>query len=59
MYKNEDEVGNGIRQAIEQSQGKIKREDLFVTTKLWNQVKMEYFASFIREFLCLISASCS
>ncbi|CAM2703851.1 unnamed protein product [Rotaria socialis] len=37
VYQNEDEVGNGIHAAIEQSQGKIKREDIFVTTKLWNQ----------------------
>ncbi|CAF0857553.1 unnamed protein product [Rotaria sordida] len=37
LYKNENEVGNGIRKALEQSQGKIKREDLFITTKLWNQ----------------------
>ena len=38
IYQNEDEVGKGIQQALEQSQGKIKREDLFITTKLWNQV---------------------
>lgn len=40
LYQNEDEVGRGIREAIEQSQGKIKREDLFITTKLWNQVNL-------------------
>lgn len=38
IYRNENEVGNGIHEAIEESQGKIKREDLFITTKLWNQV---------------------
>jgi diketogulonate reductase-like aldo/keto reductase len=38
IYRNENEVGNGIHEALEESQGKIKREDLFVTTKLWNQV---------------------
>ncbi|CAF4945235.1 unnamed protein product [Rotaria sp. Silwood1] len=37
IYQNEHEVGNGIHEAIEQSQGQIKREDLFITTKLWNQ----------------------
>lgn len=47
LYKNEDEVGRGIRQAIEQSQGKIKREDLFITTKLWNQVKSNILSSFL------------
>ncbi len=43
IYQNEHEIGNGIHEAIEQSQGKIKREDLFITTKLWNQVKENYF----------------
>jgi len=33
-YGNEKEVGAGIRRAIEA--GLIKREDLFVTSKLWN-----------------------
>lgn len=32
-YANEDEVGAGIAAAIKS--GAIKREDLFVTTKLW------------------------
>lgn len=34
VYGNEKEVGEAIREAI--SQGIVKREDLFVTTKLWN-----------------------
>ncbi|KAL2622979.1 hypothetical protein R1flu_003184 [Riccia fluitans] len=33
-YKNEKEVGDGIAEAIKQ--GLVKREDLFVVTKLWN-----------------------
>lgn len=33
-YQNEKEVGKGIAQAIKE--GIIKREDVFVTTKLWN-----------------------
>ncbi|CAF0774426.1 unnamed protein product [Adineta ricciae] len=37
IYQNEHEVGNGIHEALEQSQGAVKREDLFITTKLWNQ----------------------
>ncbi len=41
IYRNENEVGNGIHEALEESQGKIKREDLFITTKLWNQVKQK------------------
>jgi alcohol dehydrogenase (NADP+) len=34
IYGNEAEVGNAIRDAI--SQGVLKREDLWVTSKLWN-----------------------
>lgn len=33
-YQNETEVGQGIKEAIDA--GIVKREDLFVTTKLWN-----------------------
>ncbi|RDW60249.1 hypothetical protein BP5796_11855 [Coleophoma crateriformis] len=33
-YANEKEAGEGIRKAIED--GLVKREDIFVTTKLWN-----------------------
>ena len=33
FYQNEHGVGEGIRQAI--AEGLVKREDLFVTTKLW------------------------
>jgi glycerol 2-dehydrogenase (NADP+) len=32
-YGNENEVGQGIKEAIDS--GIVKREDLFVTTKLW------------------------
>lgn len=32
-YQNEEEVGNGIKEAL--ASGAVKREDLFVTTKLW------------------------
>jgi len=34
VYKNEDLVGEAITEAI--AGGKVKREDLFVTSKLWN-----------------------
>lgn len=34
VYQNESEVGEGIKEAI--SAGLVKREDLFVTSKLWN-----------------------
>lgn len=32
-YGNEEEVGLGLKDAFEA--GKVKREDVFVTTKLW------------------------
>lgn len=34
VYGNEESVGRGIRRAI--NRGLVKREDLFITTKLWN-----------------------
>ncbi|KAF9041761.1 Aldo/keto reductase [Hymenopellis radicata] len=33
-YGNEKEVGEGVRRAIDE--GIVKREDLFITSKLWN-----------------------
>jgi len=33
-YGNEKEAGEGVRQAIDE--GIVKREDLFITSKLWN-----------------------
>lgn len=34
VYGNEEEVGNGLKQAF--SNGKLKREEVWVTSKLWN-----------------------
>lgn len=36
VYFNEEEVGRGIREAI--AAGDVTREDLWVTTKLWNDM---------------------
>lgn len=33
-YGNEKEAGEGVRKAI--TDGLVKREDLFITSKLWN-----------------------
>ena len=33
-YQNEKEAGQGIKRAIDE--GLVKREDIFVVTKLWN-----------------------
>ncbi len=33
-YQNEKEAGQGIKKAI--ADGIVKREDIFITTKLWN-----------------------
>jgi alcohol dehydrogenase (NADP+) len=33
-YRNEDVVGDAIKEAI--AEGTVRREDLFITTKLWN-----------------------
>ncbi len=34
IYQNEDEVGRGIRESIQESV--VKREEVFLTSKLWN-----------------------
>ncbi|KAF5276029.1 hypothetical protein FQA39_LY00825 [Lamprigera yunnana] len=34
LYDNESEIGSAIRQKI--SEGSVKREELFIVTKLWN-----------------------
>ncbi|KAJ9144574.1 putative Aldo-keto reductase [Pleurostoma richardsiae] len=41
-YQNEKEAGEGIRRAI--SEGLVKREDIFITTKLWNNYHRKEYA---------------
>jgi diketogulonate reductase-like aldo/keto reductase len=38
VYENEEIVGEAIKDAIQKSEGKIKREDLFVVTKIWHKM---------------------
>ncbi len=35
MYKNEEEIGKGLQELFKS--GVVKREDLFVTSKLWTE----------------------
>ena len=36
FYGNEDVIGGAIKEAIAESDGKVKREDLFIVSKVWN-----------------------
>jgi len=36
IYQNQTEVGQGLKDAIAASGGKLKREDIFITSKVWN-----------------------
>ena len=36
LYQNEDVIGKVLRQVIDESKGKLKREDFFLTSKVWN-----------------------
>ena len=37
MYKNEDVIGEALQEVF--ATGKVKREDIFITTKLWQDDK--------------------
>jgi aldehyde reductase len=36
FYRNEDVLGRTLRNLIEESNGQLKREDFYITTKCWN-----------------------
>ncbi len=36
IYFNEDQVGQAIRESIQESNGTLKREDFFIVSKCWN-----------------------
>ena len=42
-YGNEKEAGEGVKRAI--NDGLVKREDLFITSKLWNTFHSKKHAS--------------
>ena len=39
VYRNEDQVGKGVKDSLKQ--GNVKREDLFIVTKVWNNEKSD------------------
>nr|QLI62145.1 alcohol dehydrogenase 4 [Streltzoviella insularis] len=54
VYSTEEQLGEGVRNKIEE--GKVIREDLFITTKLWNtHHKREQVAEALRESLKQLS----
>ncbi|RPA81722.1 Aldo/keto reductase [Ascobolus immersus RN42] len=38
FYQNEGEVGEAIKDFLKEQDGKVKREDLFICTKVWNHL---------------------
>jgi len=38
FYLNEDEIGDAVADFLEEQQGKVRREDLFICTKVWNHL---------------------
>jgi diketogulonate reductase-like aldo/keto reductase len=36
LYGNEDVIGRAVKEAIAESNGTLKREDLFIVSKVWN-----------------------
>lgn len=36
IYYNEQHIGKGIKEAIAESNGQLKREDFFIVSKCWN-----------------------
>jgi aldehyde reductase len=37
IYFNEGIIGKAIRESIQESNGKLKREDFFIVSKCWNK----------------------
>ena len=48
VYKNEKQIGNVLAEVFKE--GKIKREDLFITTKIWNDPSLDVYEA-VKESL--------
>ena len=51
VHGNEDEIGENLTEVF--NEGKIKREDLFIVSKLWYNVNY----STARNYLCICHGS--
>ena len=47
LYGNEDVIGTALRAAIDESNGKLKREDFFLVSKVWNTFHSKGIVMFV------------
>ena len=52
LYQNEDVIGKVLKEVIGESKGKLKREDFFLTSKVWNtHHRLEFGSIFLVDSL--------